>query len=121
MIYVYKCKTYGHVTETSAPMGKAPSFVQCSDCEHPANRWYGGENKRANLSSIQRDMDPSLILPSAKTFESKADPDGSKGLTKWLSQNEPAPGNKRPHKIDMPAGSKTTYMTASSVKRKKDK
>lgn len=135
LIYVYRCAC-GTTYEEIFPMGKAPRFITvdqhiyftasmkegeaglCAGGE--ATRYYKGETKRTNISSLNRDIDPSLILPSAKNFESKDDPDGSKGMAQWLDNFEPAPGNKNPAVPKMPAGTKKTYTTASSVKNKEN-
>lgn len=78
-------------------------------------RDYRAERVGINVSQLNREMDPNLILPSAKHFESPSDPDGSRGLKKWLETYEPAPGNKNPQVPSLPAGTKKTYLTASSV------
>lgn len=119
MIYCYRCNACGTTQEQSFPMGKAPAAVPCVPhykCG-VATRFYKAETKRTNIANLRNDMDPNLILPTAKNFESKDDPDGSKGMSNWLNTFEPAPGNKNPAVPSLPAGTKKTFTTASSVKK----
>lgn len=128
MIYVYRCDGGGpeserHVFEVTAPIGQAPAGPGCLFCGDGSSRYYKGERKQTNLGALKRElhggMNASLVLPTAKQFEGPTDPDGSKGMQKWLDTFEPTSDNKRPAVPSMPAGTKKTYLTASSAKTKK--
>ena len=66
--------------------------------------------------SNEHGHDPSLFLPTAKDYEGPNDPDGSKGLTKWLEEHKPAPGNKHPKEPKLPAGTKKTFALGNTKK-----
>ena len=64
--------------------------TSCPRCGSSAIRDYKSEGVGANLFNLrtEREVDPSLVLPTAKDYQSKDDPDGSKGLNKWLGEHE---------------------------------
>lgn len=100
--YSFKCTTCTQVAEVTASVTESYPVPHCS--EHGSMvRDYRVDSPAAAVANLKRERDMGgsramrdLFLPTARDFESPADPDGQKGLRNWADSHAPRDGNSKP-------------------------